>query len=85
MSLSVGSSFYDASMVLRRKPRHEMPEDKDDPMAKQNIKDRYHGRNDPVARKMLSGFAATKNMIPPEDPSVVRLVLNSDLSRKHNF
>jgi hypothetical protein len=52
---------------------HEMPDDKDDPLAKQNVKDRYHGRNDPVARKMLSGYAATKNLIPPEDQSVVRL------------
>jgi hypothetical protein len=50
-----------------------MPDDKEDPLAKQNIKDRYHGRNDPVARKMLSGYAATKNLIPPEDPSVVLL------------
>jgi len=55
--------------------RHEMPDDKDDPLAKQNVKDRYHGRNDPVARKMLSGYAATKNLIPPEDQSVQSLFL----------
>lgn len=52
-----------------------MPTDKDDPLAKQNIKDRYHGRNDPVARKMLSGYAATKGLVPPEDPSVQSLFL----------
>ncbi|CAI5737076.1 unnamed protein product [Hyaloperonospora brassicae] len=34
---------------------HEMPRDKDDPLAKQNIKDRYYGKNDPVAAKMLGG------------------------------
>lgn len=54
---------------------HEMPTDKDNPLAKQNIKDRYHGTNDPVARKILSGYAATKGLVPPEDPSVVCLVL----------
>lgn len=34
---------------------HEMPRSKDDPLAKQNIKDRYFGKNDPVAMKMLAG------------------------------
>ncbi|KAF4322102.1 hypothetical protein BBO99_00001203 [Phytophthora kernoviae] len=34
---------------------HEMPRDKDDPLAKQNIKDRFYGKNDPVAMKMLGG------------------------------
>ena len=33
--------------------RHEKPSDPDDPLAKQNIKDRYYGVNDPVAEKML--------------------------------
>jgi pre-mRNA-splicing factor RBM22/SLT11 len=53
--------------------RHEMPSEggKDDPMARQNIKDRYHGKNDPVARKLLSGYAAAKGLVPPEDVSVV--------------
>ncbi|KAG3120044.1 hypothetical protein PI124_g475 [Phytophthora idaei] len=34
---------------------HEMPRDKDDPLGKQNIKDRFYGKNDPVATKMLGG------------------------------
>jgi pre-mRNA-splicing factor RBM22/SLT11 len=51
--------------------RHEMPADKDDPMAKQSIKDRYHGRNDPVANKLLTGYASSKGLTPPEDPTVV--------------
>ncbi|UIZ29759.1 hypothetical protein KXD40_003076 [Peronospora effusa] len=34
---------------------HEMPHDKDDPLAKQNIKDRFYGKKDPVAMKMLGG------------------------------
>ena len=48
-----------------------MPRDKDDPLAKQNIKDRYHGKDDPVARKILSGHAATQGLAPPEDQSIV--------------
>ncbi|KAG8800753.1 Pre-mRNA-splicing factor slt11 [Serendipita sp. 399] len=55
--------------------RHEMPKDKDDPLSKQNIKDRYHGRNDPVARSMLGKFAASKGLAPPEDPSIQSLFL----------
>ncbi|CAI5744198.1 unnamed protein product [Peronospora destructor] len=34
---------------------HEMPREKDDPLAKQNIKDRFYGKKDPVAMKMLGG------------------------------
>jgi hypothetical protein len=32
---------------------HEMPTDPNDPLAHQNIKDRYYGTNDPVADKIL--------------------------------
>ena len=30
-----------------------MPSDPNDPLSKQNIKDRYHGVNDPVAEKIM--------------------------------
>jgi pre-mRNA-splicing factor RBM22/SLT11 len=33
--------------------RHEMPKDKSDPLSKQNYMDRYYGKDDPVAEKML--------------------------------
>ncbi len=33
--------------------RHEMPFDPNDPLAKQNFKDRYYGSQDPVAEKMM--------------------------------
>lgn len=33
--------------------RHEMPRDRNDPMAKQNTKDRFYGTNDPVANKII--------------------------------
>mmetsp|Transcript_29333 Transcript_29333/g.64659 ORF Transcript_29333/g.64659 Transcript_29333/m.64659 type:complete len:460 (-) Transcript_29333:102-1481(-) len=33
--------------------RHEMPRDRNDPLSKQNTKDRFYGTSDPVADKML--------------------------------
>ena len=33
--------------------RHEMPKDRNDPMSKQNTKDRFYGSSDPVANKIL--------------------------------
>mmetsp|Transcript_23980 Transcript_23980/g.50537 ORF Transcript_23980/g.50537 Transcript_23980/m.50537 type:complete len:427 (+) Transcript_23980:61-1341(+) len=33
--------------------RHEMPRDRNDPLSKQNTKDRFFGTNDPVAEKMI--------------------------------
>lgn len=39
--------------------RHIMPRDKDDPLAKQNIKDRYFGTDDPVAAKMMGRLNGT--------------------------
>lgn len=37
--------------------RHEMPKDPDTPLAKQSMRDRYYGNNDPVAAKMLATHA----------------------------
>uniref|UniRef100_A0A8R1XZ04 C3H1-type domain-containing protein n=1 Tax=Onchocerca volvulus TaxID=6282 RepID=A0A8R1XZ04_ONCVO len=34
--------------------RHEKPSDPDDRLSHQNILDRYHGNNDPVAKKLLT-------------------------------
>lgn len=33
--------------------RHEMPRDRNDPLSKQNTKDRFFGSNDPVAMRMM--------------------------------
>lgn len=38
--------------------RHEMPRDRDDPLAKQNLKDRFFGKEDPVAAKLMARLAA---------------------------
>jgi len=55
--------------------RHEVPVENE--LSKQNIQDRYHGRNDPVARKILSAYAATTGLTPPEDTTIVSLFLSS--------
>ncbi|CAK0786800.1 hypothetical protein CVIRNUC_010014 [Coccomyxa viridis] len=51
--------------------RHEMPST--GPLAKQNIKDRYYGVNDPVADKMLNRVNAMPKVEPPEDQTVTTL------------
>jgi len=55
--------------------RHEMPVENG--LSHQNIKDRYHGRNDPVANKILSTYAESQGLTPPEDTSVMSLFLSS--------
>lgn len=52
-----------------------MPEDNG--LQKQNIKDRYHGRNDPVAKKLLASYATSKGLEPPEDTSIQSLFLTT--------
>ena len=52
---------------------HEVPVDNE--LSKQNIQDRYFGKNDPVARKILSGHAENQGLKPPEDESVVGVSL----------
>lgn len=49
--------------------RHELPVQND--LSQQNIKDRFHGRSDPVAKKMLSHAASDAGLTPPEDREVV--------------
>jgi pre-mRNA-splicing factor RBM22/SLT11 len=38
--------------------RHEMPRDRNDPLSKQNTKDRFHGGNDPAAAKLWARLKA---------------------------
>ena len=38
--------------------RHEMPRDRNDPLSKQNTKDRFYGTNDPVAGKLFARMKA---------------------------
>ena len=56
---------------LGRPDRHEIPAENG--LEKQNLQDRYYGRNDPVAKKILRDNAESKGLTPPEDKSVVSL------------
>ena len=53
--------------------RHEVPVKNE--LSKQNIQDRFFGRNDPVARKIMAGHAEQQGLQPPEDESVVSSLL----------
>ncbi|CAH0561500.1 unnamed protein product [Brassicogethes aeneus] len=57
--------------------RHEKPTDPDDPLADQNIKDRYYGINDPVADKLLKRAAAMPALPPPEDKTITTLYIGN--------
>lgn len=41
--------------------------------SQQNLVDRYYGRNDPVAKKILSQNAESKGLKAPEDKSIVSM------------
>ncbi|CEH17829.1 pre-mrna-splicing factor slt11 [Ceraceosorus bombacis] len=55
--------------------RHELPVDNE--LSKQNIKDRYLGRNDPVAKKILRTQADEAGLTAPEDQTITSLFLSS--------
>lgn len=57
-----------------------MPTSRNDPLANQNIKDRFYGQDDPVAQKMMGRLAAKDEedlapLIPPSDPSIMTLMV----------
>lgn len=47
--------------------RHEMPRDRNDPMSKQNTKDRFYGSSDPVANKILGRQRRKEEEVKQED------------------
>jgi len=53
--------------------RHEMPETGD--LSVQNIKDRYHGNNDPVANKLLKKAETFAKLTAPEDTDISTLYI----------
>uniref|UniRef100_A0A8C1Y0P8 Pre-mRNA-splicing factor RBM22 n=1 Tax=Cyprinus carpio TaxID=7962 RepID=A0A8C1Y0P8_CYPCA len=71
--------------------RHEKPTDPDDPLADQNIKDRYYGINDPVADKLLKRASSMPRLDPPEDKSITTLYIGglgenvTDSELRNNF
>ena len=60
--------------------RHELPTSaKDDPLARQDYKDRYFGVNDPVAARMAQRFVerASRAAAPPADQSITTLFVGN--------
>jgi len=57
--------------------RHEKPTDPDDPLADQNIKDRFYGMNDPVADKLLNRYSSLPKLEAPEDRTVTTLYVGN--------
>ena len=57
--------------------RHDRPTDPDDPLADQNIKDRFYGQNDPVAHKLLDRYNQMPKIDPPEDKSITTLYVGN--------
>jgi len=65
--------------------RHDRPTDPDDPLADQNMKDRFYGQNDPVAAKLLNRYSSMPKIAPPEDKSITTLYVGNigdDISEK---
>jgi len=57
--------------------RHEKPTDPDDPLADQNIKDRFFGINDPVADKLMRRYDSMPKLDLPEDKLVTTLYIGN--------
>jgi pre-mRNA-splicing factor RBM22/SLT11 len=57
--------------------RHDKPQEADDPLSEQNIRDRYYGVNDPVADKLLKRAATLPTLDPPEDRTITTLYVGN--------
>lgn len=54
--------------------RHHIPEIND--LSVQNIQERFHGVNDPVAKRILKGYMDNKPPNAPQDSSITTLFIN---------
>ncbi|KAK3089452.1 hypothetical protein FSP39_003727 [Pinctada imbricata] len=57
--------------------RHDKPTDPDDPLADQNIKDRFYGTDDPVAEKLLRRYSDLPKLEIPEDKTITTLYVGN--------
>jgi len=65
--------------LITLKKRHELP-DENPELAQQNIKDRYYGVNDPVAKKMLGKIEGGPNpTAPPANTEITTLYVGGVL------
>ena len=58
---------------------HEKPHDPDDPLNKQNVKDRFEGRNDPVAAKILERVKREQREYEREKREVDECTMNTNV------
>ncbi|KAJ3227780.1 RNA binding motif protein 22 [Chytriomyces hyalinus] len=68
--LKASESTYTCESMIS----HELPST-DTELAKQNIKDRYYGHNDPVAKRMLNRTDKSSSLQKPTDTSVTSLFI----------
>ena len=57
--------------------RHEKPSDPDDPLANQNLKDRFYGVNDPVADKLMKRYDELPKLRAPDDKTITALYIGA--------
>jgi pre-mRNA-splicing factor RBM22/SLT11 len=58
--------------------RHEMPaEGSSQGSTQKSIQNRYHGTSDPVAKKLLTSYAESQGLAPPDDTDITSLFLSS--------
>ena len=83
MKVRLLSAFYGYGIVIEADIhclylyRHDRPTDPDDPLADQNMKDRFYGQNDPVAAKLLNRYSQMPKIAPPEDKSITTLYVGN--------
>lgn len=53
------SCLYLIWTLFKYNNSHEAPNDPEDPLSNQNIKDRFYGYNDPVAEKLVKRYQET--------------------------
>jgi pre-mRNA-splicing factor RBM22/SLT11 len=54
--------------------RHDVPEIND--LSEQNLKDRFYGMNDPIAKRLLKGYFDSKPPKPPVDIKITSLYIS---------
>ncbi|KAF7323078.1 Pre-mRNA splicing factor [Mycena chlorophos] len=55
--------------------RHEMPASDQKQNIQKSIQDRYHGRDDAVAQRIMTTHAESQGLKPPDDPTITSLFL----------
>jgi pre-mRNA-splicing factor RBM22/SLT11 len=70
VSLQVINSYYKRDRGKLTKYRHELPQENE--LSHQNIRDRFYGKNDPVAKSILNkSKGVLASLAPPSDQSIV--------------